>query len=292
MRSLLFVPADSERKLARAAEAGADALILDLEDSVLPERKAAARGLAVEYLRSAVTSAACWIRVNDLRSGALEQDLAEIVPARPAGIVLPKIVAADDISTVSALLGGLEAQHGITTGGIGLLVLATETPAGVLRMHQLLDLRCARLRALSWGAEDLSSALGAGNPRRADGSWRAVYEHARTQCLLASHALELEAIDTVYVDFRNQADFARDCADSRHDGFTGRLAIHPDQVPVIHEAYTPGDAERRLAQRIVEAFASTVAAGVVSIDGKMYDLPHLKAARRLLALPSAKERSP
>jgi citrate lyase subunit beta/citryl-CoA lyase len=290
MRSLLFVPADSERKLARAAEARADALILDLEDSVMPERKAAARRLAADYLRTARGPSACWVRVNDLYSGALPEDLAAVVPARPAGIVVPKISSAGDVATVSQHLERLEAEHGITADGIGLLVLVTETPAAVLRMHQLLDLRCARLRALSWGAEDLSAALGAASPRRADGSWRPIYEHARTQCLLASHALELDAIDTVYVDFKNHPDFARDCADSRRDGFTGRLAIHPDQVPIIHEAYTPGEEERRLAQRIVDAFGST--AGAVSIDGKMYDLPHLKAARRLLTMPSAKERSP
>jgi len=283
VRSLLFVPADSERKLAKAAGAQADALILDLEDSVAPERKPVARGLAAEYLQHS-GPADTWIRINDRGSGELLRDLAAVVPARPAGIVLPKILAAADIEVVSHYLDALEVAHDITPGSIAMLVLVTETPSALLRMRELLDLDCPRLRALAWGAEDLSVALGAGDPRSADGGWRSPYEHARIQCLLAAHALSLAAIDTVYVDFRDGDGLARACAASRHDGFTGRLAIHPDQVPIINAAYTPTADERALAQRIVDAF--TAGAGTVSIDGKMYDLPHLKSARRLLRFSS------
>ncbi|HEY5019499.1 MAG TPA: CoA ester lyase [Steroidobacteraceae bacterium] len=282
MRSLLFVPADSERKLGRAAGAGADALILDLEDSVLPERKPAARTLAEQYLASSSDRGAVWVRVNDRSSGELLKDLAAIVPAGPAGIVLPKILGPHDIEAVAHYLEALEISHGLESGVIAILALVTETPAAVLRMADLLHLACARLRAISWGAEDLSAALGAGDPRTAGGAWRATYQHARTQCLLAAHALAIEAIDGVYVNYRDSPGLRQACEDSRHDGFTGRLAIHPDQVPVINAAFTASESERLLAQRIVEAFAGVAGAGAVSLDGKMYDLPHLKAARRLL----------
>jgi citrate lyase subunit beta/citryl-CoA lyase len=282
MRSLLFVPGDSERKLARAADAHADALILDLEDSVVAERKPIARELAREYLQTHAAAAAVWVRVNDRGSGQLLRDLAAVVPARPAGIVLPKITGAADIESVAHYLEALEAAYELAAGSVPLLALVTETPAALLRMPELLQLHCPRLRALAWGAEDLSAALGAGDPRRADGGWHATYEYARTQCLLAAHALSLAAIDSVYVEFRDREGLARACAASRHDGFSGRLAIHPDQVAIINAAYSPDEAECRLARRIVDAFAAAVGAGTVSIDGKMYDRPHLEAAQRLL----------
>ena len=285
MRSLLFVPADSERKLAKGAGAGADALILDLEDSVAAERKVLARSMSREFLTHAASSGPrLWVRLNDLASGELLADLAAIVPARPAGLVLPKVRGPEDIVRVSHYLEALEAAHGLQTP-IGLLALVTETAAGVLRIGELLGRMPARLAALSWGAEDLSAAMGAGDPRTASGEWRATYQYARTQCLLGAHALEVEAIDTVYVDFRDSAGLAAACAASRHDGFSGRLAIHPDQVAVINEAFTPSAAELAHAHRVIEAFAG--GAGTVSIEGKMYDRPHLRAAQRMLAAAGA-----
>ncbi|HEY2419307.1 MAG TPA: CoA ester lyase [Steroidobacteraceae bacterium] len=284
MRSLLFVPADSDRKLAKAAAAGADGLILDLEDSVLPERKPHARERAAQYLGDSSERAAVWVRVNDRLSGELLRDLAAIVPARPAGIVLPKILGPHDIEAVAHYLEALEVSHDVEPGSIAMLALVTETPAALLRMPQLLELECERLRGISWGAEDLSAALGAGDPRTDGGAWRATYEHARIQCLLAAHALAIEAIDSVYVNYRDPDGLRQACEQSRHDGFTGRLAIHPDQVPVINAAFTPSESERVLAQRIVAAFGNVAGAGTISLDGKMYDLPHLKAARRLLGL--------
>jgi citrate lyase subunit beta / citryl-CoA lyase len=280
VRSLLFVPADSERKLAKAQSVGADALILDLEDSVTAARKPAARSLAAEYLKSARGRAGIWVRINDRGSGLADDDLAAVIPGRPAGIVLPKIEGPRDIEATAQRIGQLETAAGLPAGAVSLLALVTETPAAVLRMPQLLELSCARLVALSWGAEDLSAALGAGDPRAADGGWRPTYEFARTQCLLAAHALAIEAIDSVYVEFRDLQGLKLACASSRHDGFGGRLAIHPDQVAIINESYTHSDAERRQAQRIVDAFGA--GGGTVSLDGKMYDLPHLKAARRVL----------
>jgi citrate lyase subunit beta/citryl-CoA lyase len=288
LRSMLFVPADSERKLAKGAGAGADALILDLEDSVLPERKPLARGLACEYLQSHAQAGPVWIRVNDLASGELLQDLGSVMPARPAGIVLPKIRGPEDIETVTNYLDALEAANDVSAGSsngprgsrVAILALVTETPAAVLRMGELVRATAPRLIALGWGAEDLSSALGAGDPRLPNGDWRPMYVHARSQCILAAHGLGIEAIDTVYVNYRDAQGLRLACEVSRHDGFTGRFAIHPDQVPVINQAFTPSDAEVALAHRIVGAFAS--GAGAVSLDGKMYDIPHLKAARRLI----------
>jgi citrate lyase subunit beta/citryl-CoA lyase len=281
LRSMLFVPADSERKLAKADTAGADALIIDLEDSVPPQRRFAAREMARDYLQNRRGAAAAWVRVNDLAGGELLKDLAATVPARPAGILLPKIRGPEDIQTVANYLEALETAYGLESGGIALLALVTETPAAVLRMSELLRVPCPRLKALSWGAEDLSSSLGAGDPRLAGGDWRPLYAHARSQCILAAHALGIAAIDTVYVNYRDAEGLRVACAASRHDGFGGRLAIHPDQVAVINEAFAPTGEELALARRIVAAFAG--GSGVVAIDGKMYDMPHLKAAQRLLS---------
>lgn len=282
IRSTLFVPADSERKLAKASGAGADALVLDLEDAVLPERKPAARAQMRDYLAAhAAARDAIWVRVNDLQSGELLKDLAMVVPARPAGILLPKIRGPEDVAIVGHYLDALESEHGLTQGQIRITAIVTETPAAVLRLGELVKQAHSRIHAITWGAEDLSAALGAGEPRLPGGAWRSTYDYARSQCLLAAHALGVEALDTVYVDFKNLDGLRRSCLESRYDGFTGRMAIHPDQVAIINEAFTPTAAERELAQRIVDAFAS--GAGAVAIDGKMYDVPHLKSARRILA---------
>jgi citrate lyase subunit beta/citryl-CoA lyase len=277
---MLFVPADSERKLAKAASAGADALILDLEDSVLPERKAAARGLAVEYLRNPANETPVWVRINDLESGELLKDLSAVVGPHLGGVVLPKIRGPEDVLKATHYLEAMEESAGIGGAAIPILAIITETPSAVLRMGELVRSPPGRMIAVSWGAEDLSSAIGAGDPRFANGSWRPLYEQVRTQCILAAHALSLEAIDTVYVDFRDPQGLKSACEASRYDGFTGRFAIHPDQVAVINDAFTPSPAELALAHRIVAAFAS--GAGAVSLDGKMYDIPHLKAAKRLI----------
>jgi citrate lyase subunit beta/citryl-CoA lyase len=282
MRSLLFVPADSERKLAKAQSVGADALVLDLEDAVAPERKMAARRMLREWLGAQPDRNALWVRVNDLASGELLKDLAAAVPARPAGIMLPKIRGPEDITCVGHYLEALEVEHGLPIGHLRIIALVTETPLGLLRLGELAQQRHPRISHVTWGAEDLSAALGAGDPRGEQGEWRPTYVHARLQCLLAAHALGAEALDTVFVNFKDPAGLRAACRQSRHDGFTGRIAIHPDQVALINEAFTVSEAERAHAQRIVDAFAS--GQGTVSLDGKMYDLPHLNAARRLLGL--------
>jgi citrate lyase subunit beta/citryl-CoA lyase len=277
---MLFVPADSERKLAKVAASTADAVVIDLEDSVLPERKPTARAMARAYIAASSQRERLWVRVNDLASGELLKDLAAVLSAQPAGIILPKIRGPEDIESVRRYLEALEVTFGLPHESISLIVLVTETPSIVLRLGEVISRPQPRVQALMWGAEDLSSAMGAGDPRASDGSWRPAYEHVRAQCLFASHALGVQAIDTVYVDFRNSDGLRSSCLASRHDGFTGRVAIHPDQVDIINEAFTPTAAELALARRIVDAFAS--GAGAVAIDGKMYDIPHLKAARRIL----------
>ena len=282
IRSMLFVPADDARKLARAAGSGADVLVLDLEDSVLPDRKPQAREMSCEYLAAAADRDRIWIRVNDLASGETLKDLAKIMPAGPAGVVVPKISGPADAHTVAHYLDAFEAACGREPGSVRMILLVTETPSAILRLGEMVrEGASARLVGLMWGAEDLSSGMGAGDPRTADGAWRPTYEYARVQCLLAAHALGVEAIDTVYVNYRDHAGLRESCRGSRLDGFTGRMAIHPDQVPIINETFGPTEEELGLAQSIVDAFSR--GAGAVSIGGKMYDIPHLKAAKRLLA---------
>ncbi len=280
LRSMLFVPADSERKIAKAAAVRADALILDLEDSVLPERKITARGLTREFLQGSRSGTPIWVRVNDLSSGDMLKDLTAVVGEHLAGIVLPKIRGPEDVVRTAHYLDALEEAAGISDRPLPILAIVTETPSAVLRMSELIRAPVARLTAMSWGAEDLSSAIGAGDPRLPNGAWRPLYEHVRGQCLLAAHALGIEVLDTVHVDFRDSGGLKRACEASRYDGFTGRFAIHPDQVPIINQAFTPTAEELTLARRIVAAFAS--GAGAVSLDGKMYDIPHLKSAQRLI----------
>lgn len=281
IRSTLFVPADSDKKLAKAAGTGADALVLDLEDAVLPARKPLAREMMQDYLGGLADRSHIWVRVNDLASGELLKDLARVVPARPAGILLPKIKGPEDLAVVGHYLDALEVEHELPPGHIRITAIVTETPSAMLRMGELVKQSHPRISHVAWGGEDLSAAMGAGDPRTPEGAWRPMYEYARNQCLLLAHALGAEALDTVYVNFKDPEGLRRACLASRYDGYTGRIAIHPDQVAIINEAFTPTEAERVLARRIIEAFSS--GAGAVSIDGKMYDIPHLKAARRVLA---------
>ena len=280
IRSMLFVPADNEKKLDKALGTAADALVLDLEDSVLPARKPAARQLLQSFMSGIADHARLWVRVNDLSSGELLRDLPAVVATRPAGIMLPKIRGPEDVQIVTRYLEALEAANEVEPGSVKIIVVATETPAAVLRFGDLIREPLPRLHALTWGAEDLSSAMGAGDPRLPDGSWRSLYAQARHHCLLGAHALGVEAIDTVYVNFRDPEGLREACKAARHDGFTGRIAIHPDQVSIINEAFTPSDDELAFARRVVSAFES--GAGSVAIDGKMYDIPHLKAAQRML----------
>lgn len=281
IRSILFVPADSDRKLEKSITLQADALVFDLEDSVLPARKPVARDMLKAFLPSYNGTGQPWIRVNDLESGELMKDLAAIVPLAPTGIVLPKIRGPEDLDLVSHWLDMAECMAGVEVGSTRIIAVATETPDAVLRMADLIKVKRPRLLGLIWGAEDLSSAMGADDPRTPTGAWRQTYEFARTQALLAAHALGIQAIDTVYVDFRDPEGCAANCQNARYDGFTGKVAIHPSQVEIINTAFSPSAEQIEYAKRVVAAFE--LGEGAVSLDGKMLDIPHLKSAQRVLS---------
>jgi citrate lyase subunit beta / citryl-CoA lyase len=300
-RSWLFVPGDSERKQARALTTAADALILDLEDSVDPAQLPAARARTRELLRGAATRQGpqLWVRINAPQSARWREDLAAVVGERaPDGIVLPKVSSPAELGAVAGHLAALEQEHGLPARSVALLVIATETPRGLLALPQYaqaLDAApeaAARLAALTWGAEDLSAALGAGGKRDAAGALTFTFALARTTCLLTAAALGVAAIDGVQVDFRDGAALARELAEARRDGFSGKLAIHPDQVGPINAAFTPSEEERAHARRVMAAFAAAGGAGVASLDGQMIDRPHLLQAQRVLAARRARGGTP
>jgi citrate lyase subunit beta / citryl-CoA lyase len=281
-RSYLFVPGDSERKLAKALDAGADALILDLEDAVAAGARSKARALVAEFLGDNGTVSA-WVRINALDTGDALADLREVIPARPAGIVLPKAIGAGDVLRLGTLLDVLEPQCGCEAGSVGILPIATERPAALFRLHEFAG-SVPRLTAVGWGAEDLSAAVGASASRDTSGAWLPPYQLARSLCLFAAAAAGVPAIETVYTDFRDQAGLEASATGARRDGFTGMLAIHPDQVAAINAAFTPSAAEVEHARRVVALFERHAAAGTLGLDGKMLDRPHLLQARRILEM--------
>lgn len=284
MRSLLFVPADAAKKLDKAMASGADAVIVDLEDSIAPEGKAQARDLAAAFLRDAVSATTrprLLVRVNGLQTGLTDADLDAIVPARPDAIMLPKAEGGAAIIHADAKLAAREAIADLPTGHITIVAIATET-AQALFLAGTYRGASTRLAGLTWGAEDLSAELGAEANRDADGHFLDPYRLARALCLAGAAAAQVQPIDTVHVDFRNEAGLRRECEEARRDGFTGKMAIHPAQVPVINEAFTPTAAARAQAAAIVAAFAAQPGAGTVGIEGKMFDRPHLAIAQRLL----------
>jgi citrate lyase subunit beta/citryl-CoA lyase len=287
LRSMLFVPADSERKLAKAKDSRTDVLILDLEDAVAPAHKPAARIAAAEYIRDQASSlsARLFVRINPLDSGLALGDLAAIVVPGLAGIMLPKTSSAADIAHLALYLDALEARAGLVAGAIAIVPVITETAQAMLTMHTFVP-GIARLSGVTWGAEDLSTAIGAVSNREADGALSPLYVLANSLCLCAAASAGVAAIDTLYADFKDAQGLALACRESRRRGFTGRIAIHPDQVDIINETYRPSEAELARAQRVVDAFAAQPDAGTLSLDGVMLDIPHLKQALRTLAQAS------
>jgi citrate lyase subunit beta/citryl-CoA lyase len=283
-RSWLFVPGDSERKLAKGAASAADALIVDLEDSVAQPNLPAARALTAAFLAAhgARERQQLWVRVNALSSGLALHDLASVVAAGPDGIVLPKAEGAADVATLGHYLSALEVAAGRAEGATRVLVVATETPAALFTLGSYTSAG-ARLAGLTWGAEDLAASLGAASNRAEDGAYEFTFQLARSLCLAAAAAAGVAPVDTVFTDFRDPAGLQREAVAARRAGFVGKLAIHPDQVETINRAFTPDAAEVAHAERVVAAFAAHPESGVVAIDGKMIDMPHLKQARRLLA---------
>ena len=291
MRSLLFVPADSERKLAKAMSAGADALILDLEDSVAADMKPRARAMAHEYLASTHKAGdgsrpRLYVRINGLSTPYWQADLAGLAGAMPDGVMLPKAVSGEHVHQLSVALGHAEQKSNTTSGATRIIAIATEVAASVLQLPSYIA-SSSRLAGLTWGAEDLSVELGSSANREPDGSYTSPYRLVRDLTLITAAAAEVQAIDTVYVEFRNSTGLALEASIAARDGFTGKMAIHPDQVAIINEAFTPSSAEIARARAIIAAFRSSPGTGVAALDGAMLDRPHLLRAERVVVRADA-----
>lgn len=283
LRSLLFVPGDSEKKFAKASGVGADVLILDLEDAVAPSMKEAARAQVARFLDDqGPRDWSFFVRVNPFDTGMTFDDLAAVVKPGLDGLLIPKANGAADIARIGEELDRLEAKAGMAVGSVKVAVVATETPLAMFNLGSYTPPH-PRLVALTWGAEDLAAAIGATGNKEEDGHWTDPYRLARSLCLYASASAGVAPVDTLFADFRNPEGLEADCRRARRDGFTGRIAIHPDQVAIINRCFSPSEEEIAEAQKIVDAFAANPDAGTLGIDGKMYDIPHLKAARRTLA---------
>lgn len=283
MRSFLFVPADSERKLAKGPTSGPDGLILDLEDSVAADRKPIARDMALAYLKSASrTGPKLYVRVNALDTGLTLGDLAVVMQGKPDGIVFPKCVGQANLDLLANYLDALEAREGIRHGTTRILTIATESAAAVLALTAA-PARHARLMGHSWGGEDLMADLGALAKGPSPGLYDDTFKFARTINLMASVAAGVTAYDTVYPDIKNVEGLRAEARDARRMGYGGKIAIHPDQVAIIHEVFTPSAHEIDWAKRVVATFRDNPSSGVLTLDGKMLDRPHLVLAERLLA---------
>jgi len=268
-RSWLFVPADSERKIAKALDSEADAIIFDLEDSVTPAMKPVARDL-LRNLMKRLGGPQWWVRVNPLGSEFIKDDLELIAIADIHGIVLPKAESGDDVR-----------QLAHRTGNIPVHAIVTETAASLFGLLSYRD-PASSLAAMSWGAEDLSAALGASSKHDADGSLSFTYQLARSLCLAGAVAAGVQPVDGVFADFKDDKGLKAESEAARREGFTGKLAIHPGQVPVINAAFTPSKNDIAHAEEVVAAFEAQPNAGVLSVGGKMVDRPHLVQARRVL----------
>ncbi|MFM1815010.1 MAG: hypothetical protein RLZ98_1705, partial [Pseudomonadota bacterium] len=287
-------PGDNERKLARALTANADVLLVDLEDSVSEVRKGAGRQTAADLLRQqherrgdaagsgVPTAPKFYVRINALSSAHWEDDLRSIVPCRPDGVMLPKSRDGDDVHRLSVLLGTLEETHEIAPGAIGILALATETASAIFNLPTYTG-SSTRLVGLAWGAEDLSAEIGATATRLTGGGWTTPYRLVRDLTLLAATAADVAAIDSVYTDIPDLAGLQAEALAAARDGFSGKMALHPDQVSVINAAFTPSGEDVERARAIVQMFEAAPEAGVLALDGQMLDRPHLERARRLLA---------
>lgn len=290
VRSWLFVPGDSEKKLDKVAGTGADVVILDLEDSVTPDNKAKAREMAAAWLQShrqQVTDGkrmGRWVRINALDSRQWRDDLVAVLPGAPDGIMLPKSAGPESVQQLAAELYELEPRAGLPAGSIKVLPLVSETAGAAISIPAYATAPQPRLAGLTWGAEDLSAAIGATRKRDKDGQWTDTFRFVRVQTLLAAHARGIMAIDTLHADFSDMKGLKRTAEMSRADGFSGMLAIHPTQIPVINAAFTPSEEELAEARAIVEAFKGNPDAGALQIDRRMIDRPHYKLALRVLGL--------
>lgn len=287
-RSMLFVPGDSDRKLAKCEGVGADILILDLEDAVAPAEKPAARVRSAEFIaaRTARTGSQLWVRINPLDTPEALHDLAAVVRAAPDGIVQPKTRSPADLVRLGHYLDALEAQHGLEPGRIRILPVATETAEAMFSLGEYRG--CSpRLYGITWGAEDLGAALGVTANKEAGGAWTRPFEIARALCLYAAHAAGVPALDTVHTDIRNAAGLRASCIEARRDGFSGKIAIHPDQVAIINECFLPSTEEIAHARAIVALFEANPGVAALTLNGQMVDIPHLRQAEKTLARAGA-----
>ena len=287
IRSWLFVPGDSERKLGKASETGADALILDLEDSVSADRQDVARTMVGEYLGAerGANQQQLWVRINPLDTDLALADLASIVSGRPDGIVIPKVYSAADVNTLGHYLSALEAREQLAHSSIKIMCVATETAASLLTFKTYLEGVDGRLVGMTWGGEDLAASLGASNNRRPGTSeYDDPYVMARSLCLATARAIDVQPIGGVYVDFRDSTGLEEECLRDRQSGFVGKVAIHPAQVEVINRSFTPSVEEVKNAQKIVEIFRKNPGVGTIGLDGKMLDMPHLKQAENVIRM--------
>ena len=285
MRSLLFVPGDSPKKQQKGLESGADALILDLEDSVALDVKPQAREVTRAFLdatRPLPKRPLLIVRINGLTTGLSDTDLDAVMPGGPDAIMLPKSEGGVDVGHLAARIAVREAEADLPDGKTRILPIATENGKGIFGLGSYAR-SSHRLMALTWGAEDLSADLGAETNRLEDGSYTDPYRLARALTLLAASAAQVDAIDTVFTNFRDEAAFRAECLASRRDGFTGKMAIHPAQVAPINEIFSPSPAALAKAKQIIALFEANPGAGVIGLDGEMLDRPHLIRAQRLLA---------
>ena len=290
LRSFLFVPGDSDRKMAKGRGTNSDALIIDLEDSVSNDRQEIARDMVRDFLsaQSDRSRQQLWVRINPLDTDLALPDLAAVMPGAPDGIILPKTESAEEAIKLDHWLSALETREGLPLGSTKILVVATETSRSLFTLDSFAG-STERLYGLTWGAEDLAAALGANNNKLPNGTYDGPYQLARTLCLAASRTANVLPVDTVYTAFRDEAGLEAESLQARQSGFVGKMAIHPAQVDVINRAFTPSADVVAHAQRIVDAFAANPGLGTIGIDGMMVDMPHLKQAETVLALVAAME---
>ena len=282
-RSWLFAPGDSERKMEKATAGPADIVLLDLEDAVATEEKPKARSSVSAFLAAHPQDRSrLWVRINPLQGPHALTDLAAVMPGRPGGIMLPKSRGRQDVELLDNYLSALEVAFGIEPGSTQVIALVSETAEAMFTTGTYAG--APRLVAMTWGAEDLADAVGASENRNADGSYGFTYELARSLCLLGAAAAGIAAVDTIHGDFRDEAGLRKRAEQVRRAGYRGMLAIHPAQVDVINEAFTPGDEELAVAQEIVDLFAANPGAGAIGHKGAMLDRPHLARAQALLKL--------
>jgi citrate lyase subunit beta/citryl-CoA lyase len=288
MRSLLFVPAHDGRKCEKALASGADALILDLEDAVPGAEKAGARIVCAEFVARNQDRLRLFVRVNALSTGLTQADLDAVGRARPYGVMLPKCASGKDVSRVASMLSDVESRNGVPPGYIKVLPIVTETAASVFALGTYATDAGPRLCGLFWGGEDLAADIGAKANRDEAARYTTPYQMARALTLLGATAAQVPAFDAVYTNFRDEQGLRVEAAEAVRDGFSGKVAIHPDQIEAIHAVFTPSEDELTWAKRVIAAFDEAPTAGAVALEGRMLDRPHYRSAQRMLSRAGAR----